>query len=114
MKKVEMIAPTINYWRYLLYSRQGGAVIVYLLFLAISLLTRVALTLLSWHEIDRHPLQLLLVFSSGLLFDLAAATYFTMPIVLYLALLPQRLFRHRIHQMMCAVFYFLVIYLLLI
>jgi phosphoglycerol transferase MdoB-like AlkP superfamily enzyme len=97
----------------ILCKRQGGVILFYILFLLISTLTRIVLTIQSWGDVDKNPLRLMIVFLWGFLFDLAAASFLSIPIIFYLLLLPQSWFRHSIHKSICAVFYFVSIYLLI-
>ncbi len=94
-------------------ARFGGIAIFYLVFLAIALLTRLALLMQGFHQIDHHPLKLAAVFITGSLFDLAAASYASIPLVLLLLLLPQRWFATRWHPGLASAGFLFLIYLLL-
>ena len=97
----------------ILSRRQGGVILFYLLFLLMGTLTRVALAIQSWGEVDRNPLRLMAVFLWGFVFDLATASFCSLPILFYLYLLPQRWFQHSIHRTVSVIFYFLIIYSLI-
>ncbi|MCX5863705.1 MAG: LTA synthase family protein [Deltaproteobacteria bacterium] len=56
---------------------------------------RLALLSWSWSQIGHSPLTVGGIFLVGLLYDLANAVYFSIPIVLYLVLMPQRFFASR-------------------
>ena len=61
------------------------------LLLGLSLVTRIVLWLHPDTQVAASAPHLLQVFAIGLGFDLAAAAYFLVPLVLYLALIPDRL-----------------------
>ncbi|MBP9913583.1 MAG: sulfatase-like hydrolase/transferase [Opitutaceae bacterium] len=75
-------------------SRHGGTVLFYLLFLAIALLTRVALLVKSAGVVSWN-LSLLGAFGCGLVYDMAAAGLWALPITLLLTLLPAGFFAKR-------------------
>lgn len=93
--------------------RHGGVLLFYFLFLAGAALTRVLLLAKAHASVDWNLLRLLGVFACGLFYDVAAASYFSIPLVLYLALVPQKLFATRAHKTILRVFFFLVLYGLL-
>ncbi|NLR74742.1 LTA synthase family protein [Leeia aquatica] len=80
----------------LLANRFGPLVVLAALLLGLSLLTRIALLVLAHANMDWSPLNLLRVFGVGLFFDLVALSYFMIPLVVYLWLMPDRWYRHRI------------------
>ena len=75
------------------------------LLIAISFATRIALLLRPDVPLELSALRLAHVFGVGLLFDLVAACYFTLPLVLYLALLPERVARSRVHAWIFSVLF---------
>lgn len=97
----------------LLHSRFGGVLIFYLLFLTIALLTRLALATQAAHQLDHHPLKMIPVFCLGTIFDLAAASYASLPFVIISLLLPQRWFATRGHRGLVITGFAFTIYLLL-
>ncbi|HUP29046.1 MAG TPA: sulfatase-like hydrolase/transferase, partial [Usitatibacter sp.] len=68
----------------------------------VSLATRIVLLLRPDVLPGVSAANLFQVFAFGLLFDLAAAAYFTLPWVLYLALVPERVARSRAHAWLLA------------
>ncbi|TXG76438.1 MAG: alkaline phosphatase family protein [Rhodocyclaceae bacterium] len=66
--------------------------------LILSLATRIALWLHAGADVPVSAAHLAQVFLVGLGFDLAAAGYLLVPMVLYLALMPDRLARSRVHR----------------
>lgn len=101
------------FFRHILNSRFGGVAIFYLLFLAIALLTRLALLIQGTQRLDFHPTKIVSVFFIGSLFDLAAASYASLPLVLVLFLLPHHWFAQRWFRGVIIAGVSLVIYLLL-
>jgi hypothetical protein len=84
------------------------------LLLAVSLVTRIALLLRPDVALAATPLALAHVFGIGMLFDVATAAYFTLPLALYLALLPQRAARSRLHALPLAVHFLAATYTLMV
>ncbi len=82
--------------------------------LAFAFVTRVALLLRPDTAIDLSAATLAQIFGVGLFFDLAAAAYFCAPLVLYLALLPERVARWRPHAWVFLAFYVAFTYLLVV
>lgn len=99
--------------RRLLNSRFGGVAIFYLIFLTIALLTRIALLTQGLKQFDFNPLKIIPVFCIGSLFDLAAASYASLPIVFILFLLPERWFASRWHRGLAIIGCSFLIYALL-
>lgn len=78
----------------LVATRHGGTVIFYLLFLALSLVVRVALLIKSAGAVAWDA-SLLAAFLWGFLYDFAAAGLWALPITLALTVLPAGWFEHR-------------------
>ncbi len=94
-------------------NRHGGTALFCFLFLSVSFLTRVVLLIASHASIDWNPLSLLGVFLCGFFFDLASASYWAIPVVIYSTLLPRKIFMTRFHRRAAMVFFFFVLYFLL-
>jgi len=60
--------------------------------------------------VDTSPVALLKLFGVGLFYDLVAYFYAIIPFVIYLFLVPSRLFNSRVHRMVALGFFFLVLY----
>jgi len=97
----------------LLRSRYGGVVIFYLLFTGIALVTRISLLAQSVQSISWNPLWLCGSFLCGFLYDLAAASYASLPLVLFLFLPPNSWFGRRWFRVLTSAAFFPIIYLLL-
>jgi hypothetical protein len=96
-----------------LSHRHGGTALLGVLFILISFLTRLTLLIRSHEEVNLSIAVLAKVFACGLFYDLGAASYFLIPFAIYLTLLPNRLFTHRLHRPLLLAGFFSVIYLLL-
>lgn len=97
----------------LIESRFGGVLVLYLIFVTIAGLTRLALLVHAFPSVDAAPLKLLGIFGYGLLFDMAAAAYASLPLVLYLMVLPQRWLASRAHRLISCALFVVTIYVLL-
>lgn len=97
----------------LLASRYGGLIVFYGVFIGLAGLTRLALLFQTFAQLDRHPLKLAGVFLAGIVFDLAAAAYGSLPVVLYALLAPRRWFASRWHRWLSSAGLALLLYVLL-
>ena len=70
-----------------LRRRHGGLVLFFAAFLGISFLTRIALLLKAAHEVT-WSLSLLAAFGWGLVYDLGAACFASLPLIVLLTVLP--------------------------
>ncbi|WP_018150462.1 LTA synthase family protein [Leeia oryzae] len=78
--------------------RFGPVAILVLLLVAVSMVTRVALMFYAGKEMDWGVMNLVRIFGIGLFYDLVASSYFMVPLVIYLWLLPDKVYRHRWHK----------------
>ncbi|WJW75391.1 LTA synthase family protein [Thiohalobacter sp. IOR34] len=97
----------------LLRTRYGAVFLFAALTVLVSLLLRTALLLKTGSAADLAPLSLLQVYGVGLLYDLVTASYLSLPLVVYLTLLPERIYRSRWHRPLMILFLLGGIYLLL-
>lgn len=86
-----------NFVRRQLDHRHGGVVIFYTVFLIISLATRLALLVKAAHDVT-WTLSLLASFAWGTVYDLGAASFAALPIIILLTVLPQGWFQRRWQQ----------------
>jgi phosphoglycerol transferase MdoB-like AlkP superfamily enzyme len=77
-----------------LNRRHGGVVIFFAIFLALSGLTRLALLIKAAHDVT-WTLSLGAVFFWGLIYDLGAAAFASLPLIVVLTLLPGRWLTYR-------------------
>lgn len=96
----------------LLQRRHGGVAIFVLIFMAVGLLTRIAL-LAKASSVVAVNLSLVAAFGWGLVFDLAAALLWAAPLAVGLTLLPQRFTGWRWAQWLMHAGFFAALYLLL-
>lgn len=87
-------------------------VIFFTVFLGISFLTRGALLIKAAHDVT-WTLSLVAAFGWGLVYDLGAAAFASLPLAVLLTLLPAGWFQRRWQQALAHLFGFVVIYLLL-
>lgn len=92
--------------------RHGGLVIFFVVFAGISFLTRLALLVKAAHDVT-WTLSLAAAFAWGLVYDLGAAAFVSLPLAVLLTLLPAGWFQRRWQQALAHIFGFVVIYLLL-
>lgn len=97
----------------LLSRRHGGIVLFFTVFLGISFLTRVALLLKSAHEVS-WTLSLLAAFGWGVIYDLGAACFAALPLIVVLTVLPSGALRHAWSRWLVAGFGMAVLFALLL
>ena len=98
--------------RTLLDRRFGVIYLLALLFVAIAAFTRLALLLHSPAS-DLSAVDLVGAFGIGLVYDTITASYFAIPLILYLTLLPERTYRSRAHRGLLMAGFLVLLYLLL-
>jgi len=72
--------------------------IVYLFIISVSFLTRLVLFIKSFSQLDTNPLQIVGIFLIGLLNDTLMSTFFLIPFVLYLWLVPNKIYFKKWHR----------------
>lgn len=82
----------------ILNSRYRLLVIVYLLIISTSFLTRLALYFKSVSQLDTNLFQTIGIFLIGLLNDTLMSTFFLIPFVLYLWLIPNKIYAKKWHR----------------
>ncbi len=97
----------------LITHRFGLLALMVILLVGISLATRIALLLKSSSGVDVTFLNIIGIFFVGLFFDLINASYFIIPLTLYLLLIPGRIFTKRWHIFTLYGIFFFFIYMLL-
>ncbi|MEE4253326.1 MAG: LTA synthase family protein [Desulfuromusa sp.] len=83
---------------------------IYVFWVLLFFLTRVVLLLESWGDINPTAYSLLEIFTSGLLFDSGYFAYAMILPIIYIALVPQRIWNHRWHGYWLKAAVFLTIY----
>jgi len=97
----------------ILSHRYGGVFLLYILFLAVSFLTRAVLLIKSYDVVDWSLQGFVGILLCGFLYDFATASYCSIPILLYLMAVPDAIFKTRVHRGLAVAFYFAVLYMLL-
>ena len=80
------------------------------IFLLTSFLTRLFLLISTWQQVDTTIPELLKVFGIGLFYDFASVSYYLIVFIVYLIIVPNRIFHSKIHRVISLIIYFLVIY----
>lgn len=94
-------------------QRTGLWLLFCLLLITFSFTTRFLLLIKSWSLVDVTFTNLSGMFLLGLLYDLVNALYSSLPLVLYLWLVPERMFNKRGHRFMLYTLFFVFTFLLL-
>ncbi|WP_316785234.1 LTA synthase family protein [Pedobacter frigiditerrae] len=95
---------------YPIFKNRFGTILLAVCLLCLtSLLTRITLLAFSNASFDWTILNILRVFIVGLIFDLAAASYAIIPLVLYVWLFPSRWFGKRFNKIVLLVYFFIII-----
>lgn len=97
----------------LFQHRFSPVLLATLLLCAVSLLTRIVLLFCSRQHVDWSLLHLLGIFVIGLLFDLAAASFAVVPLILYIWLMPDKWYRKKFNSVLLLVYFLVVISTLL-
>lgn len=93
--------------------RFGMVALMVILLVGISVLTRIALLIKSSSGVDFAPLNLIGILFIGIVFDLINASYFIIPLTLYLLFIPGRIFNKSWHVFVMYGIFFFFIYMLL-
>lgn len=81
-------------------------------FFSLQLILRVVFLAREFYNVSPFFTNVLQIFGVGIIFDLATLTFFLLPFVFYLALLPRKLHLHPIDQALTRGFYFILMYIL--
>lgn len=103
---------TLKGLRTKLDSYFGGILLLYLIFIAISFISRTVLLSMSFSEVSFNPLHLLWSYFGGLFMDTVAFSYFMIPFVLFLTLVPVNRFPAQFRKIAGWVVYFITLYIL--
>lgn len=103
MKKIQ------QNFRHVLEHRFGPVLLATLLLCGISLITRIILLIASASSFDWTFANFFSVFIIGLFFDLAAASFAIIPLVIYLWLFPSKWYGKKLNQILLVVYFFIVL-----
>lgn len=98
---------------YVKRNRSGLILLLFLLLIGISVLTRILLTIKVSTEVDFSFMNDVGIACIGLLYDFVNAVYFALPLVLYLWLVPQRVYAKPGHVYVLYAWFFILTYILL-
>ena len=89
--------------------RFSPVLLAVILLCTVSLMTRIALMLFSVHNIDWSIANVVRIFMIGILYDMAAASFACIPIVIYLWIFPARWYRKKVSRILLFVYFFIVV-----
>ena len=96
-----------------LKTRFGGIILLFIVFVIISFISRSVLLGMSVGEVNTGIFSLLRIYFIGLFFDTVTFSYFIIPFVLFLMLVPDRFFNSGFHKWFAYVAYFIAFSILL-
>ncbi|MCJ7764676.1 MAG: sulfatase-like hydrolase/transferase, partial [Thiovulaceae bacterium] len=79
-------------------------------FIFVSFISRTVLLSYSFDHVSHSVLDLLKVYGIGLFYDVVAVTFYVVPFVVYLIIVPKKLFNSKIHRVISIVVFFGFIY----
>lgn len=97
----------------ILHSRFGGILLLYMVFISISFISKTVLLSMSFVDVSINPLNILWSYGAGLFMDTVAFSYFMIPFVLFLTFVSDRIFNSAIHKWVAYSVYFITFYILL-
>jgi phosphoglycerol transferase MdoB-like AlkP superfamily enzyme len=84
--------------------------LIFWLFLIISAVTRSVLLVKSMDTVDLSFVELLKIYFIGAFYDFVSVSYLVAPFILYLLILPQKLFGHKIHRYITYIFTYILLF----
>lgn len=93
----------------MLKSRYGGLIIFSLIFLTLSFILRSILLIKDFSNVDLNLFRFFQIYLFGMFYDLVAISYFIIPFVFYLLVVPNKIFRSHIHRKISYVFFIISI-----
>jgi phosphoglycerol transferase MdoB-like AlkP superfamily enzyme len=94
--------------------RFGPVAVVTLLVTGISLLTRIALFILSFKNLELNPLKLIGIFLIGLFYDLVVSAFFAIPVALYCWLMKDSWYQRKWSRIFLIILFSIITLVLLI
>jgi phosphoglycerol transferase MdoB-like AlkP superfamily enzyme len=82
----------------------------FVIFILIALITRIVLSFFTQEQMDLSSIELIKVFLIGLFYDVMAYFYYIIPFVIYLILIPNKIFNSKLHKIISLAIYFAIIY----
>lgn len=97
------------YLNRIIKTRFGGVVLFSFIFLALSLTIRTVLLITDWQNTEMSILRFVQIYTIGFFYDIIALSYFIIPFVLYLLIIPNRIFQSKIHRWVSYLFFIIAI-----
>lgn len=82
----------------------------FIIFVSISFVTRFVLLGYSFSSVDTSIVELLKLFMTGLFYDVVAYFYYIIPFVIYLLVVPTKIFNSKLHKFISLSIFFMVLY----
>ena len=82
----------------------------FVIFLSVSFLTRVVLLVHSFSLLDASLFALIKLFFVGFFYDIVAYFYYIIPFVIYLFIIPQKVFNSKLHKIISILIFFGVVF----
>jgi len=96
-----------------LQSHFGGILLLFLIFISISFISRTVLFTMSFADVSLSPLHFLWSYLGGLFMDTVAFSYFMIPFVLFLTFVPIYLIPQKVRKILSWIVYFITFYILI-
>ena len=80
------------------------------IFIFVSFITRIVLLTMTYDQANTSIVELIKVFFIGVFYDFVAVSYYLIPFIIYLVVVPRKIFNTTIHKIISLLIYFAVIY----
>ena len=91
-------------------SRFQFIILVFSLFLIVSSITRTMLLIHTVDMLDLTLVNLIRIYLIGAFYDFVAVSYLIIPFILYLLVIPQKIFQHKIHKYITYLFIYILLF----
>ena len=94
--------------------RFGPLAVVVMLVCSLSFITRVALMIKSWGNLELTTLNFIGIFFIGFLYDIAVSSFFAIPVALYCWLMKDAVYKKRWHRIPLFILFFIISFILVL
>lgn len=94
--------------------RFGPLAVLALVICSASFLTRVALLIYSWPNLDLNPLSFVALFVIGLFYDLVVCSYFAIPVALYCWLMKDSWYQSKWQRVPLFILFFIIFFIIVL
>jgi phosphoglycerol transferase MdoB-like AlkP superfamily enzyme len=94
--------------------RFGPVAVVVILVCSLSFITRVALMIKSWANLELTFLNVIGIFLIGFLYDLVVSSFFAIPVALYCWLMKDSIYQKRWHRIPLFILFFIISFILVL